>query len=269
MSFYQQFRTFDPITGTVPISPFEELRDIAQRARSLLKGRSIEECESAAEIIDWMIDDFFETDQSLHGEQATERGDLSEVSALRQCLDSWSVVDDPTSPLAKTHEYFAVLALWMIADALEWAHRGLKALRNRIPSDAHDPAHSPNLAQDQSPHVDDHVIDLCLAGRYAIKAMDAVAYAEQLLNLDHVHLRQATQRSIQSQQANIERHRKTNEVKALVLREWEKDRTRLPSAEKAGSFYADWLEEKGHRYEQRTVRDWIRVRAKELRLSWR
>jgi hypothetical protein len=65
-----------------------------------------------------------------------------------------------------------------------------------------------------------------------------------------------------SKQGNKERHAKRDKAKALVLQEWQKDVSRFPSAEKAGSHFADWLEAQGYSYEPRTVVTWIREHAK-------
>jgi hypothetical protein len=49
----------------------------------------------------------------------------------------------------------------------------------------------------------------------------------------------------------------------LVCHEWEKNPSRFSSVEKAGEHFADWLDNQGHSYEPRTVRDWIRAYANE------
>ena len=65
-----------------------------------------------------------------------------------------------------------------------------------------------------------------------------------------------------SNAALLQRHAKRNEAQPMVLNEWDKDRTRFSSAERAGDFFADWLEEQGFKFRQRTVRDWILAHAK-------
>lgn len=66
-----------------------------------------------------------------------------------------------------------------------------------------------------------------------------------------------------------QRHAPRNAVRSMVLSDWEKNISAYPSAEKAGRHYADWLQAQGHSYEPRTVRDWIRERAKEKGITFR
>ena len=116
-------------------------------------------------------------------------------------------------------------------------------------------------------------MNLSTASHCAIKAMDAVCYAEQLQAIERWNITHAQtlakaheeylnkelerqeverkRRSTSSEIANQVRHQKTNEAKAKVVEEWEKNPTRFPSAEKAGLYLADWLESEGFKYEPR------------------
>ena len=66
-----------------------------------------------------------------------------------------------------------------------------------------------------------------------------------------------------------QRHSRNRELREEVLREWDADRTRFPSAERAGEHFADWLEVRGFAFQQRTVRDWIRAHAKKQGIVFR
>lgn len=68
---------------------------------------------------------------------------------------------------------------------------------------------------------------------------------------------------------NRKRHARRDEDRAEVLRLWEADRNAFASAEKAGEHFAAYLSERGKDYEPRTVRDWIRSRAKEIGVKFR
>lgn len=61
-----------------------------------------------------------------------------------------------------------------------------------------------------------------------------------------------------SQAMNERRHAKRNEARQLVIDDWSLRRSEFFSIERAGIYYADWLERKGFVYMPRTVRDWIR-----------
>lgn len=188
----------------------------------------------------------------------------SEVDALKLVIenrDTWpfSVPLPPESheySEGKDYEFFAVLSLWMLADALAWADRG--------------------QAQ------------LAIAGEYALKAMDAVCYAEHLREaeilesfvakqgegklVEALKMQKAEtqkQKSDLSRQLNLLRHRKTNEAKAMAIEEFMKDRYRFPSAEKAGIYLADWLRDQRRSYEPRTVSNWIRAHAKSINFRFR
>ena len=113
----------------------------------------------------------------------------------------------------------------------------------------------------------------------ALEALDAVGRAElqraegalqevrrQLTGQVNVAKEEATmergKRRLAANAAVTQRHARTRALREEVLREWDVDRARFPSAERAGEHFADWLERRGFRYQQRTVRDWIRAHAK-------
>lgn len=327
MSYCKQFKTFDPLYGDVPDSPFNYLPSIANRARELLQGRTSDQIESAAIDIDWAISEYFKTvkeeeiarlrrklDEPCSWETAAADiesaydnaqmffvwdGDsqanggwvfnesmeellliptpeiMTEVDALKECVGWFNGIGGEGFHDAKDYEFFAVLGLWMVADALNWIRR-----RRRNQSDT-------GL--------------FSLAGGCAIKAMDAVCYAEHLhdrVRMDSVvsekiaalqdqlkayetiqaslvasqetRLREEKQkRSLIAERLNIERHKTRNEARAKAIEEWEKEPSRFRSAEKAGNYLADWLEQFGYTYEPRTVTTWIREYAKEIGVKFR
>jgi hypothetical protein len=155
-------------------------------------------------------------------------------------------------------------ALQKIPALIENYQRGMQAARSFSGSDA--------------------TIGLSLASASALCAMDAVCYAEHLSAVEQIKTVHASelarttaeakraereQRSINAQRLNILRHETRNKARAEALTDWEKDRFRFPSAEKAGSYYADWLEKQGYTYEPRTVRDWILGHAKRIGVKFR
>ncbi|MFM8342192.1 MAG: hypothetical protein ACKN9F_08240, partial [Methylomonas sp.] len=73
---------------------------------------------------------------------------------------------------------------------------------------------------------------------------------------------EALKRKERSKQLNQQRHKKNHEAELLVTSEWAKQVDKFSSAEKAGNFYADWLQQQGLHFEPRTVTGWIRKYAK-------
>jgi hypothetical protein len=163
-------------------------------------------------------------------------------------------------PEGKDYEFFAVLSLWQLADAINQPIRS---------------AHS-----------------LSIQGEYAIKAMDSVCYAEHLreaawlvsytkknANIELAKaLRnqktelleiEAKEKSERSKDLNKKRHEKDYAAKEMVINEWKKEPSAFPSVEKAGLHFADWLETNGYQYEPRTVATWIRGYAKQSGLRLR
>jgi hypothetical protein len=151
MDFFIQFDRFDPMTGDAPDAPFGLLPTIVARARKLLASRSRKQIVSAAQTADWLIDEY----NSARGDGNHATG--SAVDALKGCIGDYVLGDDPDFPNGREFEYFAVLALWKVADAIH---------------------------QLQTPTDDGHPIRYefrcSVAGSDALEAMDAVCWAEHL-----------------------------------------------------------------------------------------
>jgi hypothetical protein len=321
MFFFQQFEKFNPVSGYVPAHPFSYLPEIAYRARALLRSRTAEQIEAAAKRINREVDGYFrdlkEVEISrlqsefeagnktfekffmwdggtrangywIFNEEMEEELDIltaensSEVDALKAIIENrdscFFLPEGAPEPEREEwsegtrHELFAVLSLWLLADAIE---------RNG----------------DKSKY------GLSIAGEYAIKAMDAVCFAEHLREadwlesyikkkasaeltealrkqkseqqkwvrhcLDQDKERAAKEKADHSKKLNLIRHRKNYAAKNMVIDEWKKKPSAFPSAEKAGLHFADWLEAKGIKYEPRTVTTWIRDYAKQIGLRLR
>ena len=297
MFFFQQFETFDPVSGEVPSYPFPNLPVIASRARAVLHcytssnldWRAKERIISIAKRVNQEIDQHFDDIKFMEIERLREQAGVlesmggdpewppneddleiqtwvntSEVDALKSILekrDLFGFFQDPPPkpeeyPEGKDYELFAVLSLWMLADALRYLN--------------------------ESRH------GLSVAGDYALKAMDAVCYAEHLREAEWlvsyaekqgdaklIEALKGQQSEIQKnkseqlKQLNEARHQKTNEAKTMVVEEFMKDRYKFPSAEKASIHLADWLGNQGIQnsatgqpYEPRTVARWIRDHAR-------
>lgn len=335
MFFCNQFEILDPISGDVPTQQFSYMAEIAYRARTLL-GCKIgsyreEECRkrilSIARKINDVIEAYFadalemklielrseRTSNNEKFEVFFEKNDesdadgpwlfktemieeleiptatnTSEVDALKAVIEERDShfflpegspdLDVEEYPEGKDYELFAVLSLWLLADALRFLNK----------TD----------------------IGKSVAGGFALKAMDAVCYAEHLREaewllsyaekkndaklkeaieiykknhtdaikywLNEKKGREVLKKTERSRQMNQTRHEKTYEAKAMAIAEWVKDTTKYRSAEKAGNAIAAWLESQkilnpalGEPYEPRTVTGWIRDHAKKIEVKFR
>lgn len=262
----------------------EQITLIAQKIDDLVQGYFEDEKYWAIKTVREKIDaglceqeEYFEWDGGtlangnwLFKEEMLDEMDVptpqntSEVDALKNIIekrDSWlfwkkgdAVPEE--CPEGKDYEFFAVLSLWQVADALE------------------------TLTTNRSKH------STAIAADYAIKAIDAVCHAEHLREVEFsVHYAKTTkekeivevfrrqqvelqqqikqERSANAKALNVHRHTHNHAAKHLVLEEWEKDPSAFFSTEKAGLHFADWLETKGFQLQPRTVTSWIRSHAKQ------
>ncbi len=299
MSYFRQFKKFDPKTGYVRGYPFKQLPEIAERARAILWNRTAEQIEAAAYGIDWAIDEYFngllnqESERLRREASALElcgvipgwppseeeleeiptKENTSELAALKECVVWWDDLGGEEFPDGKQHEFFAVLSLWLVADALSWLESTKELEERNILAvvEAAGLFKRTNLSELCDDDIQELTTSYSLAGDSALKAMDAVCHAEHLrevhsladrLKASH-HEQERKRRSMLAEKLNIARHQKTKEAKALTIDEWQKNPSAFPSAEKAGYQLSDWLATQGYQYEPRTITNWIRGYAKE------
>lgn len=277
------------------------LKNEVERTRRWKDGSDDKEFNDAAKFFDWVVDspeDEFSPEEGhwvfnerMEGELDIQTaGNTSEVDALKSCIDWWDDIGGADFPNGKQEELFAVLALWLLADAIGWlGHRPSETEKSFLSTLTH-LENLPDGIEDElieagiSIRTTDTEINLSLAGECALKAMDAACYAEHLHEVaklesvytlkiaktrdDHLN-REAERKSMLAEKLNIARHRKTNEAKATAIAEWEKDRSKFISAEKYGLHLADWLGTQGFQYEPRTVTGWIRAHAKQIGVALR
>ena len=240
MGFYRQFDNFDPLTEKV-YGPFSAIQEIADKARKLLTTRSREEIEYAAFFVDWAIENFLKDEieygladlqkqriarqetihtleQQCEEDEYIDHRDFPEIMsdedfrsnledrlvwAFKECY-SWhspSEEDELEFKDGKDYEYFAVLALWLVADAVEAdKYSGAAALER---AKALGMEMSPEVIQryEKGHSISDELrskmlalgigplpeyfatpdeIRLSKSGHYAIAAMEAVCFAEHL-----------------------------------------------------------------------------------------
>jgi hypothetical protein len=292
MFFFRQFETLDPLSADVSASSFAYLPEIAHRARALLKSRSKDQIIAAAEKINEEIERYFldakdseimrlkdeisPDDEDFQSYFEWDGGSLkngrwlfkedmvdelgiataentSFVDALKAVIEDrdsygfYEKVEPVTSeyPQGKDYELFAVLSLWLVADSI--------------------------IFQEAT-----SICSLSVSCEYAVKAMEAICYAEHLRDVEWLIsnikaqsqtelkdalLKQKTehfervkyfekmkneraqqQRRDRSKDLNKARHKASIEAAKKVTDEWEKNPHEFLSAEKAGIHYAAWLE---------------------------
>lgn len=168
MPYLRQFDQFHPFTGTVPMVPFFALRDIAERARTLLHGASAEQIIQLAESIDWMIDPGLsraDTDALSQSEPPIDRGMHSDAKWLSDFISAYDLQPATGASFPHRHHAFAVLALWQVVDALLSIQPDLDVIGHHVK----DVPESASVER-----------QLMYAGKYVVDAMEAICVAERL-----------------------------------------------------------------------------------------
>lgn len=211
---FDAFSGFDPMVG-MPHCWRLDLEPLIRRARALLKGRSRDQVHAAAASIDWMINEYFAeceeqeirkqsklngilwdlipvgaepTEGAIrllfkHGLTSDARARLdyataentSELTALQACIASYSIASDDDFPDAHAYEYFAVLALQLIGDALSFSSPNREV---RPVVHANRAFRAPPIRDTRSEA--EQLRDTVIGARSAMDAMDAICYAEHL-----------------------------------------------------------------------------------------
>lgn len=256
MGFFRQFDDFDPLSGWIPEHPFSSLPSIANRARALLEGRSREEIVSAALNVDWFIAEW-------QREVSEGNRGPSELEVLKECIGAYVIEDDSDFPMGREFEYFAVLALWKVADAVH--QLGTPTDEGRLVPVAY---------------------RYMVAGGDALDAMEALCWAEHVLSLavlarkqahpSHPHWKIveervaeqlekrageiATQRiSVMNSKAAIRRHAENHAMKAQLWDWYVASKDQWKSMDKAAEAAIKIVP-----VSFRTARDWIGQCAKTL-----
>jgi hypothetical protein len=116
MRYTNQFKRFDPLKGNVPGLPFfGHLRQIAGNARRVLKGRTVAELHSAAQVIDSAIDSYIKKiskENKLSGGESINRSDFDDVRLFMRVRESIQIGDNQDFPDGNFAQYCAVLSLW-------------------------------------------------------------------------------------------------------------------------------------------------------------
>jgi len=227
--YFQQYAWFDkfkPLSSSVPDRPFLLLPSIAARARRLLQGRNHKQVISAASTIDWLISDHRALIKAGKRQFAdyvpiNTMGDgPNDVEILKDGINWYVLGDDEEFPDGEESEYFAVLALSYLAEALDWL-AGHKDGRVTEGNDFY---------------------SMSMAGEFALRAMDAISHGEQSVNalyystkfseaqrnlqntiirVNEIAAKQAQEKiSIRASKNAIKGHAIRNEAREFAKREW-------------------------------------------------
>lgn len=205
----------------------------------------------------------------------------SEVDALKELAKWWEEILEEL-PDGKGYELFAILSLWQLVDSINWLkHKGIEGLNDSLKGVIMALETELKISGLSEKILTGEEQNLSFSGESAIKAMDAVCYAEHLFLLekevDNLHEARKKENQIEekkrrldiSSKLNIARHQVRNKALALATTEWGKASSKFSSAEKAGLHFSGWLNQQGFNYEPRTVTGWIRAYAKKIGVKFR
>ena len=194
MGFYSSsLDHFDPMKDEVSWAPFPQARQIAWRARYLLRDRSAKQVRGLASEISSWIDAYFESekDQAIAMIKSEGRHDLLEtdedgnfrdflseaydhfdirtaentepIDAAKEVFENMDILHDPDIPDAKEYEYFAAMALAMVGGYVQSLESTFDfRLMKRVP----------RATKEYEAH------EISVFGKSLIEAMEVVTYAE-------------------------------------------------------------------------------------------
>lgn len=312
MGYWNQFDNFDPLTGQVSYWPFSHSSDIVWRARNLLRKRSSEQIKHLASFSAQIVDEYFsqakkeeieklknngrweyfdidedENTWEINEEKLSERDfptaeNTTEIDALTECIDGWSDVFGDGSENPEPFEYFATMALWKVADAID---------RVTYSYDFKTKTYTKKDRKKLEPH------EYTKAAASTIEAMEAICHAESLRDIERCENRfseqiqaaekhtsakvlkaneanEAKWKSLQEQEAKQKTdHAKKmaelskanrNKSMAATLAHWEQDAAlQKLSIARTGIKLSSWLATQDlHFFEPRTVSLWISAHKK-------
>jgi hypothetical protein len=212
----------------------------------------------------------------------------TEIDALKECgfmLDLFCEETIGELVVCKPYQLFAVLALWHIADAVNFIDPNSEYKKyGHLLSSVNKELFDSNISN--------YILNCTLAGKEALNAMEAVCYAEHLQEvglikkLHEIHINETHEEYLNEKfkQEEEDKKRKTerskkmrkgldqirDDIRDLVISEWDKDSNKFNSADKAGIHFYKWLEDNGYKtYSPRKIAEWIRAAEKKKGKKYR
>lgn len=165
MHFYYSFNSFNPMKGGMPELFGGQFKYIADKARNILAKRSIREIQFGLKTINWMYS---------HAELAYLEAMIIELGkeditvyitptvVLAHQIDKFDITEQVDLPNAQWEEYFAILALALIGNAVNYEKNDYPYLRLK----------KTEIEKIRQESIGDALAD----------AMEAVCYAESIIS---------------------------------------------------------------------------------------
>lgn len=263
----ENFKFLNPLTGEVPYWPFNEAPNLTSRARRILgRHRTEEDVVLMSEDIEDNFEFFFDAEEQIAKTNGTYQDEDYPTSENTSALDALINIFDTTgfampkdTEAAPEYEYFAVLALALIA----------KYVRDFGFSYDHEAKdYIPREPKDIQPY------EIVRMANDLIHATEAVCRAEalQMADMDEKRREFMQKRHKEDRHAELQnnRHKKTNEAKALVIAEFGKDPKKFDSATDHATAILEILRQNAKfEYKHSTVTTWVRERARDLKIRFR
>lgn len=281
---FDPFTNFHPLTGEVPSHSIFDFSDIARQARWLLRTPNTEQILAIVRDIDWQIDKHIEDLRNHeiyelkheHGVLVSDDGtqvifdddvgwiesnislreNMSDVETFIDCEYYWNGYAHERFPDVAPDEFFAVLSLWMLADAIDFLKHNSLGVAWKRASEALKALHFVDVIWRVRRAETTHELELAKINGENEKEITRL---QELIHLQEQE--EIQKRKERSAQLNKHRHQKNHQARTMVIEEWNKDRSRFSSASKAGNYFAESLLKQGIKYEPSTVTNWIREYA--------
>jgi hypothetical protein len=199
MGYFRQFDSFDPLNTVISDSHFfYEMSEVAERARFFLKSRSNDAIKEAACFIDFATGQYFKKQLNSEDDVDVSFSFFEDhVWAFKRCYQSYKLDEYPSFPNGKDYEYFAVLALWLLADCQrrieqpnirtmsDNMRRMIEDMKKLNPGSTY-PHKIEKGYTDELTGLEDK---LRSASGSAIKSMEALCYAEHLYQISQIESR--------------------------------------------------------------------------------
>jgi len=233
VNFHYSFNSFNPKKGEMPQLFGGQFQYIADKARAILDKRSIEEIQFGLKTINWI---YFEAQQNYIESMVITCGKddatfyITPTAVLAGQIDKFDIAGQMDFPRAKWEEYFAILALALISNAVNYEKIEYPYLR---------------LTKKEIEKVKQDSIGDALAD-----AMEAVCYAESIISKMEIVkqnqkiIKEAShaQVRLRNKYTAIARHTPNNRIKRRFLKFYEKGQFKV-FAYAVKEFYKELSEE--------------------------
>jgi hypothetical protein len=285
LSIYCSRDALDAVNDEIPDNYYlPYFADVASRAREILDPKTSVQIHECAAFVCFLIEQVLRdidhgealldvADGRENDEYTTEASQISENRALKQSLherfgdiDPMVVFDlrDWISGSWHPSELFAVLTLLLLAQAIQIYDASLDDLEPGVPPKLME-RFKEAIGDRTEAEIEHEVSMMAIRGSaaYALKAVEAVNYAERLKRGHDRAVIDFDRKETKSRALNEAKHAEKYEIEELVTTAWFETRSKFSSAPKAANHFSQWLQQQGRKtYEPSTIASWIRKHAK-------